>query len=46
MSPEMIFDLQLVLGYVAWLLCFGAYILPRLRASCKLKMISGDICTP
>src|SRR5215831_5934380 len=30
MSPETIFRIQLVLGYVAWLLCFGAYILPRL----------------
>ena len=32
MSPEIIFLLQLVLGYVAWLLCFGAYILPRLKS--------------
>ena len=32
MSPEIIFDLQLILGYVAWLLCFGAYILPRLKS--------------
>ncbi len=32
MSPEIIFQLHLVLGYVAWLLCFGVYILPRLRA--------------
>src|SRR5215470_8426731 len=32
MSPEIIFSLQLVLGYVAWLLCFGAYIMPRLKA--------------
>jgi hypothetical protein len=27
----MIFQLQLVLGYVPWLLCFGAYAWPRLR---------------
>ena len=27
-----IFSLQLVLGYVAWLLCFGVYIMPRLKA--------------
>jgi hypothetical protein len=33
MSPETIFQIQLVLGYVAWLLCFGAYIWPRLRAA-------------
>ena len=32
MSPEIIFDLQLILGYVAWLLCFGVYILPRLKS--------------
>jgi hypothetical protein len=32
MSPETIFNLHLILGYVAWLLCFGVYILPRLRS--------------
>ena len=32
MSPEIVFQLQGVLGYVAWLLCFGAYILPRLKS--------------
>jgi hypothetical protein len=32
MSIETIFRIHLVLGYVAWLLCFGAYIWPRLRA--------------
>ena len=32
MSPETIFNLQLILGYVAWLLCFGVYILPRLKS--------------
>jgi hypothetical protein len=32
MSPENIFNLHLVLGYVAWLLCFSVYILPRLRS--------------
>ena len=31
MSPETLFRIQLVLGYVACLLFFGAYILPRLR---------------
>jgi hypothetical protein len=31
MSPRIIFQLQLALGYVAWLLCFRAYILPRLK---------------
>ena len=32
MSPETLFRIHLVLGYVAWLLCFGVYILPRLRS--------------
>ena len=32
MSPENIFELQLVLGYVAWLLFFGVYARPRLKA--------------
>ena len=31
MSPATIFQLQLVLGYVPWLLCFGAYVWPRLK---------------
>ena len=31
MPVQMIFTLQLVLGYVAWLLLFGTYILPWLR---------------
>jgi hypothetical protein len=32
MSPETLFRIHLVLGYVAWLLCLGAYIWPRLRS--------------
>ena len=32
MSPETIFNLHLILGYVAWLLCFGVYILPRFKS--------------
>ena len=32
MAPETLFQVHLVLGYVAWLLCFGVYILPRLRS--------------
>lgn len=31
MSPETLFRIHLVLGYVAWLLCFGVYIWPRLH---------------
>jgi len=32
MSPETIFNVQLILGYVAWLLCFGVYVMPRLKS--------------
>jgi hypothetical protein len=32
MSPATIFQIHLVLGYVPWLLCFGAYVRPRLKA--------------
>jgi hypothetical protein len=32
MSPSIIFNLHLVLGYVAWLLCTSAYIFPKLKA--------------
>src|SRR5580692_10718292 len=32
MSPKTIFNLHLILGYVAWLLCFRAYLLPRLNS--------------
>jgi|GEM_PF-5271274 len=32
MSPHIIFNLHLVLGYVAWLLCFRAYLLPSLKS--------------
>lgn len=37
MSQESVFQLHLVLGYVAWLLCFGAYIMPWLRSMEPLK---------
>jgi hypothetical protein len=32
MSTEAIFQIHLMLGYVAWLLCFGVYIWPKLRS--------------
>src|SRR5579863_1185109 len=32
MSSEILFPIQLVLGYVAWLLCFSVYIWPKLKA--------------
>jgi len=31
MSPATIFNIHLGLGYVPWLLCFSAYIWPRLK---------------
>lgn len=37
MSPETLFQIHLVLGYVAWLLCFNAYFWPRLKAMDRLK---------
>jgi hypothetical protein len=32
MSEPVLFQTHLVLGYVAWLLCFGTYFWPRLKA--------------
>jgi hypothetical protein len=32
MSQETVFNLHLILGYVAWLLCFRAYLLPWLKS--------------
>ena len=32
MSTETVFRIHLVLGYVAWLLCFSVYIMPRLKS--------------
>ncbi|QBR02273.1 hypothetical protein [Paraburkholderia pallida] len=32
MTTQFLFQLHLVLGYVAWLLCFGAYIWPKLKS--------------
>jgi hypothetical protein len=32
MSPATVFQIHLVLGYVPWLLCFGTYVWPRLKA--------------
>ena len=32
MSTQTVFQIQLALGYVAWLLCFSVYILPWLKA--------------
>jgi hypothetical protein len=32
MSPETLFRIHLILGYAAWLLCFGVYLWPKLKA--------------
>ena len=32
MTPETIFRIHLIFGYVAWLLFFGAYVMPKLRS--------------
>jgi hypothetical protein len=32
LPPAAIFNVQLALGYGPWLICFGAYVWPRLRA--------------
>jgi len=40
MSAEMLFNIHLVLGYVAWGLCFGAYIMPRLKSMGKASPLA------
>ena len=37
MPPEILFVIHLVLGYVAWILCFSVYILPRLRSMGRVE---------
>jgi phosphoglycerol transferase MdoB-like AlkP superfamily enzyme len=37
MSPETLFQIHLVLGYTAWLLAFGVYVLPRLQAMDRIE---------
>ena len=37
MSAETLFRIHLVLGYVAWLLCFGVYVWPRLQSADRLE---------
>jgi hypothetical protein len=32
MSPLLIFNVQLILGYVVWLLCLGTYVMPKLKS--------------
>src|SRR5213083_3130603 len=37
MSPAAVFNVHLVLGYVPWLLCFGAYVWPRLKSMDRVE---------
>jgi hypothetical protein len=37
MSPGTIFQIHLVLGYVPWLICFAAYLWPRLKAMDRVE---------
>jgi len=37
MSPRIIFLSHLALGYVAWFLCFTAYIMPKLRSMKRVE---------
>jgi hypothetical protein len=36
MSPEIILNLHLVLGYIAWMLCTNVYILPKLKSMSRI----------
>ena len=38
MPPEILFVIHLVLGYVAWILCFSVYILPRLKSMDRFEV--------
>jgi hypothetical protein len=44
MSPKIIFNMHLILGYVAWLLCFRAYLLPKLKSMDRVAA-QGAIAT-
>jgi hypothetical protein len=37
MSPATIFQIHLLLGYVPWLLCIGAYVLPWLKSMDRVE---------
>jgi hypothetical protein len=44
MSTATVFGVQSILGYLAWLLCFRAYLLPRLK-SMDLVAVERAIAT-
>jgi hypothetical protein len=37
MTSATVFDIQLLLGYVPWLLCFGSYLWPTLRSMDRVE---------
>lgn len=37
MSPGILFQLHLLLGYVAWMLCLGVYVLPKLKSMDRVE---------
>jgi hypothetical protein len=37
MSPGTLFRIHLVLGYIVWLLCFGVYVLPKLKSMDRVE---------
>src|SRR5499427_10112313 len=37
MSPETLFRIHLILGYVAWMLCFRSYLWPRLKSMDQIE---------
>jgi hypothetical protein len=41
MPTGKLFLIQLILGYVAWLLCFGTYLLPKLRSMGRAQAHRG-----
>src|ERR1700744_4142712 len=41
MSPPILFLTHRVLGYVAWVLCFGTYVWPRLKSMDRLEAQRG-----
>ena len=43
MSPATVFQIHLILGYVPWLLCFGAYVWPRLKSMDQVEAQRGLI---
>lgn len=39
MPSALLFNIQLVLGYAAWMLCFQAYLLPWVREMAPMRAL-------